>query len=91
MLSNNNICYVCSFEDDERIKRMFQTAEPNTELSKFPDFVCAEGFIEHFEVTSSHSNRHGSTMKREKNELLKEAEIKEKALKAEMNEIPCYE
>jgi len=91
LLSNNNICYVCSIEDDELIKQMFQNAKPNPELSKFPDFICAEGFIEHFEVTSSHSNRNGSTMKREQDKLHKEAEMKENALKAEMNETPCYE
>lgn len=91
LLSNNNIYYACSFEDRELIKQMFSTAKPNPELSKFPDFICEGGFIEHFEVTSSHSNRNGSTMKREQNKLRKESEVKENALKAEMNETPCYE
>ncbi|MCM1363148.1 MAG: hypothetical protein NC235_14840 [Clostridiales bacterium] len=91
VLSNNRICYVCSIEDDDLIEQMLQSASPNPELSKFPDFICDCGFIEHFEVTSSHSNRKGSTMKHEQHKLKKEAETKEQALMAEMDEVPCCE
>lgn len=66
-------------------------ATANDKLSEFPDFKFDGGFIEHFEVTSSHSNRNGSTIKHEKYQLEKEAEAKEKALMEEMNETPCYE
>lgn len=86
-----DLCYAGSRKDDETIKQLFKTATPNPDPNKFPDFICKNGFIEHFEVTSSHSNRNGSTMKREKDKLLKEAEAKENALKAEMDTTPCYE
>lgn len=91
VLSNNNICYVCSDEDDKLIKQIFQTAIPNPESSKFPDFIFDFGLVEHFEVTSSHSNRKGSKMKIEQYSLQKEAEDKEKKFIAEMNENSCYE
>lgn len=91
VFSQQNICYVCSIADDDLIEQMFQTASPNVDLNSFPDFICNGGFIEQFEVTSSHSNRNGSTMKREQDKLRKEAEAKEAALMAEMNETPCYE
>lgn len=91
VLSNNNICYVCSIEDFDLIKKIFQTAKPNPEPSKFPDFIFDGGFVEHFEVTSSHLNRKGSKMKIEQYRLQKETEAKEEELKAEMNVTSCYE
>lgn len=88
---SHNICYVCSIEEEELIREIFQTALPNPELSEFPDFVFEGGFIEHFEVTSSHSNRNGSTMKIEQHSLQKEAEEKEKVFMDEMSETPRYD
>ena len=69
IFSQQNICYVCSIADDDLIEQMFQTASPNVDLNSFPDFICNGGFIEQFEVTSSHSNRNGSTMKREQDKI----------------------
>lgn len=89
MLSKD-ICYVCSIEDEELIKNTFQTTMPNCNPNDFPDFVFQNGFIEHFEVTSSHSNRNGSTMKIEQHSLRKEAEDNEKVLMEKMSEMPCY-
>lgn len=88
---SKEICYACSVEDEHLIKKAFQTAIPNADASKFPDFIFDGGFIEHFEVTSSHSNRHGSTMKLEKSDLRKEANARERALQERMNKEPCYE
>ena len=91
LISHDNICYACSLEEEDIIQRLFKTARPNSDLNKFPDFICENGFIEHFEVTSSHSNRNGSTMRREQSEFFKDFNEKESTLKAEMNETPCYE
>ena len=91
LISKIRFCYACSLEDEDTVETAFKTAIPNPVWNKFPDFLFDGGFIEHFEVTSSHSNRNGSTMKRELNKLHKEAEMRENALKAEMNETPCYE
>lgn len=91
VISKNRFFYACSLEDEDTVENAFKTAIPNPVWNKFPDFLFDGGFIEHFEVTSSHSNRNGSTMKREQHKLHKEAKMKENALKAEMNEAPCYE
>lgn len=88
---SKEICYACSVEDEHLIKKAFQTAIPNADASKFPDFIFDGGFIEHFEVTSSHSNRNGSTMKHEKSDLQKKANAKERALQERMDIEPCYE
>lgn len=91
IFSDNGICYVSSVEDEKTIKKIFTLATPNPEESKFPDFIFDDGFIEHFEVTSSHSNRNGSAMKREQNKLEKDAKTKEYALMAKMSDTPCFE
>ena len=91
LVSHNEFCYVCSVEDDEIIENAFNTAFPNPIWNKFPDFMFNGGFIEHFEVTSSYSNRNGSKMEIEKAELKKEADQNDKALEEEMNQTPCYE
>ena len=91
LLTRNSICYACSVENEEIIKNAYNTAIPNPVWNKFPDFLFDNGFIEHFEVTSSHSNRNGSTMRRELDKLNEDISSKEKAMMSEMNETPCYE
>lgn len=90
-LFSDEICYVCSIEDEHLLKKAFQAAHPNSNPSHFPDFLFEGGFIEHFEVTSSHSNRRGSAMAREKSELRREADAKELVLSERMDKEPCYE
>lgn len=63
---------------DESLETLILSAKPNdvkkTETSKgkteFPDFICTNGFIEHFEITSGGSNRKGYniTIQNKKNE-----------------------
>ena len=77
---NNDIYYGCPAEDLDLIKRIFLIANSNPDPNKFPDFTFDGGFVEHFEVTSSHSDRKGSKMKKEQYALQKEAEEKEKNL-----------
>lgn len=45
--------YGLAREDVELIESMLNSAIPNPELSKFPDFLCANGIIEHFQITAS--------------------------------------
>ena len=39
--------------------------QENPQNNNFPDFICENGFIEHFEVTSSKTTSGGSLMKQE--------------------------
>ena len=66
---NDECRFAMSYEDDLIIKDAFSKAQPNPQSSLFPDFVYEDGFIEHFQVTSSYENRKGSTMERENSEL----------------------
>lgn len=61
--------FAMSYKDRDLIKEIFEKAKPNANLSFFPDFIFDDGFIEHFQITSSIENRKGSLMEREKAEI----------------------
>lgn len=65
-------------------------AIPNPYPSIFPDFVFDGGFIEHFEITSSKSNRNGYDHKRKHVAFDKIAEQEENAFKSAMDETPSF-
>ena len=52
-----------SYKDQCIVQKAFDEATANPNQSEFPDYIFDDGFIEHFQVTSSHENRKGSTMK----------------------------
>lgn len=66
---NDDCCFAMSQEDDLILKNALDNANPNPDSNAFPDFIYEEGFIEHFQVTSSYENRKGSTIERENGEL----------------------
>jgi len=56
-------------EDDRLIRKIIDTAWENPKSSEFPDFIFDEGFVEHFQVTSSKVTRKGSTRRTEDAEI----------------------
>lgn len=62
-LANRQYNSAVSEEDFQIIRDAFQTAAPNAKTSEFPDFVFDNGFIEHFEVTSSKETSKGAKVK----------------------------
>ena len=61
--------YLVSKEEKQKILEIISIAEDNKTEYVFPDFVLDNGFIEHFQITSSYTNRNGSYME------IKNAEI----------------
>ena len=51
------------FEDIAEVFQAINAAQENVMASEFPDFIYDNGFIEHFEITSSKENRKGSSKK----------------------------
>lgn len=45
------------------ISALIASVTPNKNPSKFPDFVCDNGFIEHFEVTATKEDKNGSEIR----------------------------
>lgn len=66
---DKDIFFAMSYKDRDLIKRIFEEATSNKVASSFPDFVYDDGFIEHFQVTSSKERRNGSKMEIEKAEI----------------------
>ncbi len=56
----NSDKYGFSIEDIHKMTSILDSALPNGESSKFPDFIFDGGFIEHFQVTSSKETRKGA-------------------------------
>lgn len=79
-----------SEEDVIKIERVLRDAMPNPKISQFPDFVSALGFIEHFYVTSSMTNKKGSFHKKEEAIFMEKVEKEEEQFKNEMNKNPSF-
>lgn len=47
-------------EDIDEVNGILKNAKQNEKLSEFPDFVFKNGFIEHFQITSSKTNKNGA-------------------------------
>lgn len=52
--------YGFSQEDIAEFKECLNSATPNEKSSEFPDFICNNGFIEHFQISSGKITRKGS-------------------------------
>ena len=70
---DKEIYFAMSYEDEEIIKKAFSKAKDNPDPNLFPDFIYDDGFIEHFQVTSSYeTKRKGSNMEIEKSAISRE-------------------
>lgn len=79
--------------DDERAEfaNAIRTAKPNPSSSEFPDFVFSNGFIEHFQITSSKTTRKGATHTREESNFHRKVDAETKKLAEEWNKTPCFD
>ncbi len=98
--SKEHIMYICgtahehyfgmSQDDCTVFENSLRLARPNPSPSVFPDFLFDGGFIEHFEITSSRSNRNGYDHKRKHVAFEQMAEQEENAFKEAMDEKPSF-
>lgn len=69
----NSDCHKSYFglleNDREEFESIMRTARANPDASCFPDFIFENGFIEHFQVTSSLVTRKGATHTRKEHEF----------------------
>lgn len=77
--------------DRAEFESILRTAKPNPDLSKFPDFVFDNGFIEHFQITSSQTNRKGSVHKKEESIFISKVESETEKIMQEWNETPSFD
>lgn len=71
-----------SDKDTKEIEKILKDIKENPNPSLFPDFIFSNGFIEHFQITSSIENKKGSSQEKQNNidnkEIKKKKEIAEK-------------
>ena len=73
-------------EDVEEIVEYIKNAQPNTKSSVFPDFMCNNGFIEHFRITSSKENKKGSVHIKKETFFKKKVESEAERIKVQWNQ-----
>lgn len=91
----NSDCYNSYFGLLESDRKEFEyivfSSKPNSNLSLFPDFVFDNGFIEHFQITSSKTNRKGSVHKKEESAFVSKVKSETEKIKQEWNETPSFD
>ncbi|MCM1500446.1 MAG: hypothetical protein NC124_18445 [Clostridium sp.] len=77
--------------DRNEFEQILRKADPNQELSNFPDFVFPNGFIEHFQVTSSLVTRKGSNHTKKESEFKHRVGTETKQIEDEWNQTPSFD
>lgn len=74
----------------KEIIEIINAARPNPSNSEFPDFIFNDGFIEHFQVTSSKLTKKGSTHAKQESEFNRKIENDTFELIKEWDKNPSY-
>lgn len=88
----NSTCHVNYFglseENRSEIEQILRNAKSNVKKSEFPDFIFANGFIEHFQVSSSKVNRKGTEHVKKMSQFVSKVNEETEILKQKWNELP---
>lgn len=91
----NSECHKSYFglveNDREEFESVLRVAQANPAASCFPDFIFENGFIEHFQVTSSSVTRKGAKHTRKESEFRRTVDIETKEIENEWNRIPSFD
>lgn len=91
----NSDCHKSYFglleNDREEFESVLKVAQPNPDASRFPDFIFENGFIEHFQVTSSAVTKKGAKHTKKENEFRRKVDADTEKLKEEWNETPSFD
>ena len=75
----------------KEIIEIINEAKPNPSSSEFPDFIFNDGFIEHFQVTSSKVTKKGSTHAKQESEFNRKIENETFELMEDWGKNPSYD
>jgi hypothetical protein len=78
-------------KDIIEIITLIKNVIPNNNLNNFPDFVAKNGFIEHFQITSSKTNKKGAVHKRKMSEFNSKVDKEIKQTEEEWNKNPSFD
>lgn len=80
-----------SNDDRSLFEKQLRSAISNPEPSKFPDFLINDGFIEHFQITSSHMTKKGATHQKQHQYFSDNMNKEIQKFKDEMNSNPSFD
>ena len=78
-------------EDRSEFANIIRTARPNPSESEFPDFIFKNGFIEHFQITSSRVTCKGATHARKISDFQRKIKDETDTLEEKWNKEPCFD
>lgn len=91
----NSDCHKSYFglleNDCEEFENVLRVAQTNPDTSRFPDFIFENGFIEHFQVTSSVVTKKGAMHTKEESEFRRRVDADTEKLTAEWSETPSFD
>ena len=67
--AQNLVFFGVPIEEVEQLSTQLAQALPNQQPNEFPDFYIPNGFVEHFQITSSRETSKGSRQQRESNQF----------------------
>ncbi len=80
-----------SNEDRKLFEQLLRSATPNSEQNQFPDFITKDGFIEHFQITSSVTTKKGATHKKKHQNFLNNMNKEMQVFQNEMDNNPAFD
>ena len=83
--------YGMSNNDCILFENTLRKAISNPNSSEFPDFISDNGFIEHFQISSSKTNRKGANHQIRKSAFEKQAHEEIRKFKNDLNENPSFD
>lgn len=86
-----NNAFGLSKEDKIEVANILRKAKANEQANNFPDFVFDNGFIEHFQFTSSKETKKGSEQTIQEKAFERIAEKREKEFQERCNNTPDFE
>ena len=87
-----NSCFGLLEKDISEFANIIRTVYPNPSSNDFPDFIFDNGYIEHFQITSSKENKKGAMqIKKEREFFIKVENETEKAIEEWGSAEPSYE
>lgn len=78
-------------EDRKEFVSIFLKVKPNENLNEFPDFIFDNGFIEHFQITSSKETRKGAGQVIKEKGFEREVNLKQEKFIEMCNATPSYD
>ncbi len=84
-------CFGMVENEMKELADIIRVARPNPSSSEFPDFIFKNGFIEHFQITSSRETRKGATHTKKECDFQRKVTAEMEELEQQRSETPSFD